>query len=147
MNDLSLSSFLKRSNKFMQFNCFICLILIIVFYIIGMNIQDFSDFPSKDLNHKVTYNFNGFLEIFVNNAFIVPLVSLILSIIPIPYLYFIPTISTIYSLSVIIGVTFSYKFNEGIAIFIGILPHGILEIYLTSIELSMLFLLNAYIRK
>ncbi|HCD3962677.1 TPA: stage II sporulation protein M, partial [Staphylococcus aureus] len=36
---------------------------------------------------------------------------------------------------------------EGIAIFIGILPHGILEIYLTSIELSMLFLLNAYIRK
>ncbi|HDS1931224.1 TPA: stage II sporulation protein M, partial [Staphylococcus aureus] len=54
---------------------------------------------------------------------------------------------TIYSLSVIIGVTFSYKFNEGIAIFIGILPHGILEIYLTSIELSMLFLLNAYIRK
>ena len=72
---------------------------------------------------------------------------LILSIIPIPYLYFIPTISTIYSLSVIIGVTFSYKFNEGIAIFIGILPHGILEIYLTSIELSMLFLLNAYIRK
>ena len=78
MNDLSLSSFLKRSNKFMQFNCFICLILIIVFYIIGMNIQDFSDFPSKDLNHKVTYNFNGFLEIFVNNAFIVPLVSLIL---------------------------------------------------------------------
>ncbi|HHG6173024.1 TPA: stage II sporulation protein M, partial [Staphylococcus aureus] len=29
MNDLSLSSFLKRSNKFMQFNCFICLILII----------------------------------------------------------------------------------------------------------------------
>lgn len=147
MNDLSLSSFLKRSNKFMQFNCFICLILIIVFYIIGMNIQDFSDFPSKDLNHKVTYNFNGFLEIFVNNAFIVPLVSLILSIIPIPYLYFIPTISTIYSLSVIIGVTFSYKLNEGIAIFIGILPHGILEIYLTSIELSMLFLLNAYIRK
>lgn len=87
------------------------------------------------------------MEIFVNNAFIVPLVSLILSIIPIPYLYFIPTISTIYSLSVIIGVTFSYKFNEGIAIFIGILPHGILEIYLTSIELSMLFLLNAYIRK
>ncbi|MCG9816507.1 stage II sporulation protein M [Staphylococcus argenteus] len=147
MHDLSLSSFLKRSNKFMQFNCFICLILIIVFYIIGMNIHDFSDFPSKDLNHKVLYNFNGFLKIFVNNAFIVPLVSLILSIIPIPYLYFIPTISTIYSLSAIIGVTFSYKLNEGIAIFIGILPHGILEIYLTSIELSMLFLLNAYIRK
>ena len=146
MNDLSLSSFLKRSNKFMQFNCFICLILIIVFYN-GMNIQDFSDFPSKDLNHKVTYNFNGFWRYLLIMLFIVPLVSLILSIIPIPYLYFIPTISTIYSLSVIIGVTFSYKFNEGIAIFIGILPHGILEIYLTSIELSMLFLLNAYIRK
>ncbi len=44
-----------------------------------MNIQDFSDFPSKDLNHKVTYNLNGFLKIFVNNAFIVPFVSLILS--------------------------------------------------------------------
>ena len=78
-----------------------------------MNIQDFSDFPSKDLNHKVTYNFNGFLEIFVNNAFIVPLVSLILSIIPIPYLYLFLQFLQFIHCRLLLGLHFHINLTKG----------------------------------
>ena len=111
-----------------------------------MSINDFSDYPDLNLNNKVDNSLNGLIEIFCNNAFIMPLTSLIIALIPIPSLYVIPTISTIFSLSMAIGIQFAYKFNEGTVLLIGILPHGLLEIYIMSVLLSLLFALNKYIR-
>lgn len=137
---------MKRTNKFMIFNCCLCLLIMFVLYIIGLKIEDFSSYPNIELNNK-SNNLDGFIEIFINNSFIVPLVTLIIAFIPIPYLYMIPTISTVFSLSVAIGIEFAYKLNEGVALLIGILPHGLLEIYIMSIELSIMFVINRYIRK
>ena len=75
-----------------------------------------------------------------------PLASLIIALIPIPYLYMIPSISTIFSLSMAIGIQFAYKFNEGTVLLLGILPHGLLEIYIMSVLLALLFVINKYIR-
>lgn len=146
MENLKLTSFIKRANKFMIFNIILSVLLGIIFFIIGMNINDFSDYPNLNLNNKVDNSLNGLIEIFCNNAFIVPLTSLIIALIPIPYLYLIPAISTIFSLSMAIGIQFAYKFNEGTVLLLGILPHGLLEIYIMSISLSLLFALNKYIR-
>lgn len=147
MIHLDLSSFMKRTNQFMIFNLSLCAVIAITFYIIGLNIHDYSDYPNAKLNGNVDNRFSGLIEIFVNNAFIVPLVSLIIAIIPIPYLYLIPTISTLFSLSMSIGIQFAYKTNEGIALLIGILPHSLLEIYIISLELSIIFIVNKYFRK
>lgn len=146
MENLKLTSFIKRANKFLIFNIILSVLLGIIFFIIGMNINDFSDYPNLNLNNKVDNGLNGLIEIFCNNAFIMPLTSLIIALIPIPYLYLIPAISTIFSLSMAIGIQFAYKFNEGIVLLLGILPHGLLEIYIMSILLSLLFVLNNYIR-
>lgn len=146
MENLKLTSFIKRANKFMIFNLILSVLIGIIFFIIGMRINDFSDYPNLNLNNKVDNSLNGLIEIFCNNAFIMPLTSLIIALIPIPYLYLIPAISTIFSLSMAIGIQFAYKFNEGTVLLLGILPHGLLEIYIISILLSLLFALNKYIR-
>ncbi|HFO0304113.1 TPA: stage II sporulation protein M, partial [Staphylococcus aureus] len=127
-------------------NIILSVLIGVIFFIIGVNINDFSDYPNLNLNNKVNNSLNGLIEIFCNNAFIMPLTSLIIAIIPIPYLYMIPTISTIFSLSMAIGIQFAYRFNEGTVMLLGILPHGLLEIYIMSILLSLLFVLNKYIR-
>ncbi|MCI2934702.1 stage II sporulation protein M [Staphylococcus haemolyticus] len=146
MENLKLTSFIKRANKFMIFNLILSVLIGVIFFIIGMSINDFSDYPNLNLNNKVDNSLNGLIEIFCNNAFIMPLTSLIIALIPIPYLYLIPAISTIFSLSMAIGIQFAYKFNEGTVLLIGILPHGLLEIYIMSVLLSLLFALNKYIR-
>ncbi|MGW9993540.1 stage II sporulation protein M [Staphylococcus capitis] len=146
MENLNLTSYIKRANKFMIINIILSVLIGIIFFIIGMNINDFSDYPNLNLNNKVDNSLNGLIEIFCNNAFIMPLTSLIIALIPIPYLYMIPTISTIFSLSMAIGIQFAYKFNEGTVLLLGVLPHGLLEIYIISILLSLLFVLNKYIR-
>ncbi|MCG3402608.1 stage II sporulation protein M [Staphylococcus massiliensis] len=146
MENLNLTSYIKRANKFMIFNIILSVLIGIIFFIIGMNINDFSDYPNLNLNNKVDNSLNGLIEIFCNNAFIMPLTSLIIALIPIPYLYMIPTISTIFSLSMAIGIQLAYKFNEGTVLLLGVLPHGLLEIYIISILLSLLFVLNKYIR-
>lgn len=146
MENLNLTSYIKRANKFMIFNIVLSFVIGIIFFIIGMNINDFSDYPNLNLNNKVNNSLNGLIEIFCNNAFIMPLASLIIALIPIPYLYMIPSISTIFSLSMAIGIQFAYKFNEGTVLLLGILPHGLLEIYIMSILLSLLFVINKYIR-
>ncbi|WP_394860132.1 stage II sporulation protein M [Staphylococcus epidermidis] len=146
MEKLKLTSFIKSANKFMIFNIILSVLIGIIFFIIGVNINDFSDYPNLNLNNKVNNSLNGLIKIFCNNAFIMPLTSLIIALIPIPYLYMIPTISTIFSLTMAIGIQFAYKFNEGTVILLGILPHGLLEIYIMSILLSLLFVLNKYIR-
>ncbi len=146
MENLKLTSFIKRANKFMIFNLILSVLIGVIFFIIGMSINDFSDYPNLNLNNKVDNSLNGLIEIFCNNAFIMPLTSLIIALIPIPYLYVIPTISTIFSLSMAIGIQFAYKFNEGTVLLIGILPHELLEIYIISVLLSLLFALNKYIR-
>ncbi|MEB7692146.1 stage II sporulation protein M [Staphylococcus epidermidis] len=145
MEKLKLTSFIKSANKFMIFNIILSVLIGIIFFIKGVNINDFSDYPNLNLNNKVNNSLNGLIKIFCNNAFIMPLTSLIIALIPIPYLYMIPTISTIFSLTMAIGIQFAYKFNEGTVILLGILPHGLLEIYIMSILLSLLFVLNKYI--
>ncbi|MCG2389131.1 stage II sporulation protein M [Staphylococcus epidermidis] len=146
MEKLKLTLFIKSANKFMIFNIILSVLIGIIFFIIGVNINDFSDYPNLNLNNKVNNSLNGLIKIFCNNAFIMPLTSLIIALISIPYLYMIPTISTIFSLCMAIGIQFAYKFNEGTVILLGILPHGLLEIYIMSILLSLLFVLNKYIR-
>ncbi|MDK6298581.1 stage II sporulation protein M [Staphylococcus caprae] len=142
----NLTSYIKRANKFMFFNIILSLLIGLTLFIICLNINDFSDYPNLNLNNKVNNSLNGLIEIFCNNAFIMPLASLIIALIPIPYLYMIPSISTIFSLSMAIGIQFAYKFNEGTVLLLGILPHGLLEIYIMSVLLALLFVINKYIR-
>ncbi|PTI59809.1 hypothetical protein BU090_09655 [Staphylococcus warneri] len=146
MENLNLTSYIKRANKFMFFNIILSFLIGLTLFIICLNINDFSDYPNLNLNNKVNNSLNGLIEIFCNNAFIMPLASLIIALIPIPYLYMIPSISTIFSLSMAIGIQFAYKFNEGTVFLLGILPHGLLEIYIMSILLALLFVINKYIR-
>ena len=142
MENLNLNSYIKRANKFMIFNIILSFIIGMNFFIIGLNINDFSDYPDLNLNNKVNNTLKGLIDIFNNNAFIMPLTSLIIALIPIPYLYIPPSISTIFSLSMAIGIQFAYKFNEGAMLLLGILPHGLLEIYAMSVLSSLLFALN-----
>lgn len=146
MENLNLTSYIKRANKFMFLNIILSLLIGLTLFITCLNINDFSDYPNLNLNNKVNNSLNGLIEIFCNNAFIMPLASLIIALIPIPYLYMIPSISTIFSLSMAIGIQFAYKFNEGTVLLLGILPHGLLEIYIMSILLALLFVINKYIR-
>ncbi|MCH1579054.1 hypothetical protein MKK36_11800, partial [Staphylococcus epidermidis] len=77
MENLNLNSYIKRANKFMIFNIILSFIIGMNFFIIGLNINDFSDYPDLNLNNKVNNTLKGLIDIFNNNAFIMPLTSLI----------------------------------------------------------------------
>ncbi|MEJ7255216.1 hypothetical protein WL382_12630, partial [Staphylococcus epidermidis] len=85
MENLNLNSYIKRANKFMIFNIILSFIIGMNFFVIGLNINDFSDYPDLNLNNKVNNTLKGLIDIFNNNAFIMPLTSLIIALIPIPY--------------------------------------------------------------
>ena len=53
MENLNLNSYIKRANKFMIFNIILSFIIGMNFFIIGLNINDFSDYPDLNLNNKV----------------------------------------------------------------------------------------------
>lgn len=78
----------------------------------------------------------------VNNAFHVPFQMLLLSLIPIPFLYFLNLITT----SIITGVVFGFAINvipdKGLLLVISSVPHMIIEILAISFVASGLYPLN-----
>lgn len=78
----------------------------------------------------------------VNNAFHVPFQMLLLSLIPIPFLYFLNLITT----SIITGVVFGFAINvipdKGLLFVISSVPHMIIEILAISFVASGLYPLN-----
>lgn len=137
--------FIKRTNKFFLFTVGVTTAIIFIFYIFGLVIDDFSDFPKASINNEHKFKLIGLFTYFFNNGFTIPFIMLILSIIPIPYLYYLNTLSTVYSLGMLIGIHFAYNFTEGIRLFLGFLPHLLIEIYSLSLMLSILYVINKVI--
>ncbi|MGE7364289.1 stage II sporulation protein M [Staphylococcus cohnii] len=67
------------------------------------------------------------------------------AIIPIPFLYYLNMLSTVFSLGMLIGIHFAYNFTDGIRLFLGFLPHLLIEIYSSSLMLSILYVINKVI--
>ncbi|UXS59929.1 stage II sporulation protein M [Staphylococcus ureilyticus] len=137
--------FIKRTNKFFLFTVGVTTAIIFIFYILGLVIDDFSDFPKASINNEHKFKLVGLFTYFFNNGFILPFIMLILSIIPIPYLYYLNTLSTVFSLGMLIGIHFAYNFMDGIKLFLGFLPHLLIEIYSLSLMLSILYVINKVI--
>lgn len=137
--------FIKRTNKFFLFTVGVTIAIIFIFYTLGLMIDDFSDFPKASINNENKFKLVGLFTYFFNNGFTIPFIMLILSVIPIPYLYYLNALSTIYSLGMLIGINFAYNFTEGVKLLLGFLPHLLIEIYSLSIMLSILYVINKVI--
>ncbi|OIS30171.1 hypothetical protein RES10_05840 [Staphylococcus cohnii] len=138
-------SFMKRANKFYIFTVGITVAIIFIFYILGLMIDDFSDFSKASINDEHKFKLVGLFTYFFNNGFILPFIMLILAIIPIPFLYYLNMLSTVFSLGMLIGIHFAYNFTDGIRLFLGFLPHLLIEIYSSSLMLSILYVINKVI--
>ncbi|MBA8778799.1 stage II sporulation protein M [Staphylococcus schleiferi subsp. coagulans] len=78
----------------------------------------------------------------LNNAIQVPFQMLILSLIPIPFLYFLNMISTTVITGIVFGFAIHFDFNKGIIMIVSSIPHSIIEILAMCFVISGLYKTN-----
>lgn len=83
---------------------------------------------------------------FLHNGIQIPLVMLVLSLIPIGYLYLWNPIITAILPGILFGVALRHSLRMGVAILIGSLPHALLEYTEMCVFAAMLFEINRIIR-
>lgn len=81
----------------------------------------------------------------INNGLKVPGQMFILSLIPIPFLYWIQPIITSILPGILFGIAFRLSFQKGVAIFISATPHMLIELLAFSFLLVVLHQNNNYI--
>lgn len=82
----------------------------------------------------------------VNNGFKVPLQMVVLTLIPIQFLYLINVISTAILPGILFGVVLQVDFRKGIEIIASSIPHYFVEIFAFCLFAAVLFELNRVIR-
>lgn len=146
MSVLRNSQILKRAIKFYVFTFILIAVITLAIYLLCVITNDYKGLPSIPTPNTSESIISRLLDYFINNALIVPLVMLILALIPIPLLYYLNVVSTVFSISPIFGIYLAYNVKFGVSIIVCTLPHMLFEVMGLSIVCSLLFDLNKCIR-
>ncbi|WP_338754013.1 stage II sporulation protein M [Leuconostoc mesenteroides] len=139
---------MKQPLKYLCFMMLIIVISSILTYLIHPDIQSTINSVSSNIPKSVEHKTGLDLVVayIINNGFKVPLQMLILSLIPIPFLYWIQPIATVLAPGIVFGIIFDTSFEKGITIVVSSLPHVLIEILAFCFWIVALDRINKWMR-
>ncbi|MCK8537272.1 hypothetical protein CKN86_13480 [Carnobacterium divergens] len=134
--------------KYLGILTVVIVISAVITYIINPNLSDTLNSVSSNVPKSVSQKSGLQLVVayIFNNGFKVPIGMLILSIIPIRFLYWIQPLFTAILPGILFGIAFRYSVAKAFIILISSLPHMLLEIFAFCLWMVALDRFNKWIR-
>lgn len=134
--------------KYLGILTVVIVISAVITYIINPNLSDTLNSVSSNVPKSVSQKSGLQLVVayIFNNGFKVPIGMLILSIIPIRFLYWIQPLFTAILPGILFGIAFRYSVAKAFIILISSLPHMLLEIFAFCLWMVALDQLNKWMR-
>ena len=134
--------------KYLGILMVVIVISAVITYIINPNLSDTLNSVSSNVPKSVSQKSGLQLVVayIFNNGFKVPIGMLILSIIPIRFLYWIQPLFTVILPGILFGIVFRYSLAKAFIILISSLPHMLLEIFAFCVWMVALDRFNKWIR-
>ena len=134
--------------KYLSIIIFVVIISAVITYIINPNFSDTLNSISNNVSKSVSQKsgLNLVAAYIFNNGFKVPIIMLILSIIPIRFLYWIQPLFTAILPGILFGIAFRYSVAKAFIILISSIPHMLLEIFAFCLWMVALDQLNKWMR-
>lgn len=148
---LSNKTIFKRASKFFLFLTSLSIVIALTTYMFSLNISniDFIKLFESIGDNEQLIQLNGIqkVEAFIlNNGFKVPLQMLILSIIPIQFLYLLNIIIPAALIGVAFGIILQVDLVKGIQVLVSSMPYYIVEVFAFCLFAAILYELNQFIR-
>lgn len=134
--------------KYLGILTVVIVISAVITYIVNPNLSDTLNSVSSNVPKSVSQK-SGLQKVVAyifNNGFKVPIGMLILSIIPIRFLYWIQPLFTAILPGILFGIAFRYSVAKAFIILISSLPHMLLEIFAFCLWMVALDRFNKWIR-
>ena len=137
-----------KSIKYLGILTVVIVISAVITYIINPNLSDTLNSVSSNVPKSVSQKSGLQLVVayIFNNGFKVPIGMLILSIIPIRFLYWIQPLFTVILPGILFGIVFRYSLAKGFVILISSLPHMLFEVFAFCVWMVALDQFNKWIR-
>ncbi|MGM0175329.1 hypothetical protein IGI53_002764 [Enterococcus sp. DIV0788_1] len=137
-----------KSIKYLSITIVVTFVSAVITYIINPNISDTLNSVSSNIPNSVSQKsgLNLVVAYIFNNGFKVPIGMLILSIIPIRFLYWVQPIFTAILSGILFGIVFRYSLVKGCVILISSLPHMLVELLTFCVWMVALDNFNQWIR-
>ena len=134
--------------KYLGILTVVIVISAVMTYIINPNLSDTLNSVSSNVPKSVSQKSGLQLVVayIFNNGFKVPIGMLILSIIPIRFLYWIQPLFTVILPGILFGIVFRYSLAKGFVILISSLPHMLFEVLAFCVWMVALDQFNKWIR-
>ena len=134
--------------KYLGILTVVIVISAVITYIINPNLSDTLNSVSSNIPKSVSQKSGLQLVVayIFNNGFKVPIGMLILSIIPIRFLYWIQPLFTVILPGILFGIVFRYSLAKGFVILISSLPHMLFEVFAFCVWMVALDQFNKWIR-
>ncbi|OZS36150.1 stage II sporulation protein M [Enterococcus faecium] len=134
--------------KYLGILTVVIVISAVITYIINPNLSDTLNSVSSNVPKSVSQKSGLQLVVayIFNNGFKVPIGMLILSIIPIRFLYWIQPLFTVMLPGILFGIVFRYSLAKGFVILISSLPHILFEVFAFCVWMVALDQFNKWIR-
>lgn len=134
--------------KYLGILTVVIVISAVITYIINPNLSDTLNSVSSNVPKSVSQKSGLQLVVayIFNNGFKVPIGMLILSIIPIRFLYWIQPLFTVMLPGILFGIVFRYSLAKGFVILISSLPHMLFEVFAFCVWMVALDQFNKWIR-
>ncbi|EOA5954421.1 stage II sporulation protein M [Enterococcus faecalis] len=134
--------------KYLGILTVVIVISAVITYIIDPNLSDTLNSVSSNVPKSVSQKSGLQLVVayIFNNGFKVPIGMLILSIIPIRFLYWIQPLFTVILPGILFGIVFRYSLAKGFVILISSLPHMLFEVFAFCVWVVALDQFNKWIR-
>ena len=134
--------------KYLGILTVVIVISAVITYIINPNLSDTLNSVSSNVPKSVSQKSGLQLVVayIFNNGFKVPIGMLILSIIPIRFLYWIQPLFTVILPGILFGIVFRYSLAKGFVILISSLPHMLFEVFAFCVWMVALDQFNKWIR-
>lgn len=143
------SNYFKRSIKIYLITAIVFILTFILAIIFSPSYETFKSLGGS--SHKgisEAYGLNKLWQYIINNGFRVPLQMFIISLLPIPFLYYVNLLSTTIMTGIAFGFVVHFDLYKGSTMVISSFPHSIIEILAMCFVISGLYKLNkSIIRK
>lgn len=136
--------------KFLMLFIFFIALSFFLSYLIKPNIHDFLNLADRHNKLEITSDsLTKFVQYSINNGLKVPFQMLLLSLIPLPFLYFFPVILTAIMTGIVLYIPFMSELAGKVSfsnILLGLLPHIIIEVFGFLIVACGAYYINQSIR-
>lgn len=148
---LSNKTIFKRASKFFLFLTSLSIVIALITYMFSLNISniDFIKIFESIGDNEQLIQLNGIQKVeayILNNGFKVPLQMLILSTIPIQFLYLLNIIIPSAIIGIAFGIILEVDAVKGMQVLVSSMPYYIVEVFAFCLFAAILYELNQFIR-